>query len=108
MLSLPEEVARDCLISDEYRKQQELLHRDPLYGHAAEDRLLAKQVADLLNRYQIDELLDYGAGKGFLAKTIIQHNLVDHRLRIQQYDPAVPRWAAAPEPCDFVTCVDVL
>lgn len=94
------------MISDEYREQQELLHRNPEYGVASEGA--APLVAKLLNDYEIDELLDYGAGKGRLGQTLMQHNLVQHRLRIQNYDPAIPKWAGKPEPCDLVACIDVL
>ena len=34
--------------------------------------------------------------------------MVDHPLRIQHYDPAIPDWADAPEPCEMVACIDVL
>ena len=29
-------------------------------------------------------------------------------LTIHHYDPAVPHWSAAPAPCAFVACIDVL
>jgi hypothetical protein len=106
MLVLPEDVASTRLISDEYRRQQEVLHRDPEYGRTGE--MMAPLVAKVLNDYGIEELLDYGAGKGRLAQTIVQHNLVDHRMRIQQYEPAIPKWSGLPEPCDMVACIDVL
>jgi hypothetical protein len=34
--------------------------------------------------------------------------MVDHPMRFQHYDPAVPKWSQAPEPCEMVACIDVL
>jgi hypothetical protein len=102
VLILPEELRRTRLISDDYRKQQEELHQNPDYGVASTH--FAPIVSRICNDYQVQELLDYGAGKGRLAQSI----KVDHDMRVQLYDPAVPEWADPPDPCEMVACIDVL
>jgi len=90
------------LISEEYRKEQEKLHENPEYGVASVS--FAPIVTNLINTLKVNEMLDYGAGKGRLAKTINP----DRRVLIELYDPAMPEWAGEPEPREFVTCIDVL
>ena len=92
------------LISDDYRRQQEQLHTNPDYGIASIG--FAPIVAQLLEAFQMRTLLDYGAGKGRLGITLRQYT--QRPLTIFHYDPAVPQWAARPEPCEFVACIDVL
>jgi hypothetical protein len=92
------------LISEEYRRIQEQLHRNPDYGVASVT--FAPLVAEILTQVRATELLDYGAGKGRLGQTLRQH--VQGRLTIHHYDPAVPEWSAPPAPCAFVACIDVL
>lgn len=90
------------LISDEYRKEQEKLHENPEYGVASVS--FAPMVTNLINSLKVNEMLDYGAGKGRLAKSINP----DRRVLIELYDPAMPEWSEEPEPREFVTCIDVL
>jgi hypothetical protein len=45
-------------------------------------------------------VLDYGCGKGYLAKAL--------PFPIWEYDPAFPDKAASPRPADLVVCADVL
>lgn len=106
MLILPAELRQARLISDAYRRMQETLHRNPDYGVASEH--FAPIVARVINQYGVQELLDYGAGKGRLAQTLMRDRLVDHPMRIQQYDPAMPEIADPPEPSQMVACLDVL
>ncbi len=90
------------LITEEYRQEQEELHKNPNYGVASVS--FAPMVTNLINNLGVEEMLDYGAGKGRLAQSITP----DHKLRIELYDPAVPDWADEPAPRDFVACIDVL
>ncbi len=92
------------LISEEYRKMQEELHRNPNYGVASVQ--YAPIVADILKQVGSQELLDYGAGKGRLGETL--KTLLPNPPLIRHYDPARPEWAATPRPAPFVTCIDVL
>lgn len=93
-----------ALISDEYRQLQEALHGDPLYGVASVQ--YAPLVAEHIRRHRIKVLLDYGAGKGRLGEELDW--LVPWALEVRRYDPAVPRYAAPPDPSPFVACIDVL
>lgn len=102
MLALAPEIRRTRLISDEYLAQQVELHKNPDYGVASVH--FAPIVSKVCNQYGVEELLDYGAGKGRLAK----HLQVDHPMRIQMYDPAIPKWSEAPDPAEMVACLDVL
>lgn len=92
------------LISDDYRRQQEQLHTNPDYGVASIG--FAPIVAQLAEAFRVRSLLDYGAGKGRLGLTLKQY--LQRPLAISHYDPAMPEWAARPEPCEFVACIDVL
>lgn len=106
MLIVPDEIRKTRLISNDYRRLQTKLHEDPNYGVASTH--FAPIVAKIINQYGVEELLDYGAGKGRLAQTLMADRLVDHPMRIQHYDPAVPGWDDDPEPCEMVACLDVL
>ena len=92
------------LISDEYRRLQQELHRNPNYGVASVG--YAPLVAEVITAKGFRELLDYGAGKGRLGETLKQ--IVSAPLTIKHYDPAIPEWSRRPDPCSFVACIDVL
>ena len=93
-----------ALISEDYREQQRKLHERADYGVASLH--YAPLVAQALERAQVDELLDYGAGKGRLAQAL--QEIVKRPLKVHHYDPAISQWSAAPQPCGFVACIDVL
>jgi hypothetical protein len=86
-------------ISDEYINQNRLLHQfNPVYGVS----VLAHKDT-ILKLYEVTgskSLLDYGCGKGLLAKEL--------DFPIWEYDPAIPTKDAPPRPADFVVCIDVL
>lgn len=92
------------LISEEYRRMQQELHRNPDYGVASVG--YAPLVAEVINANGFTELLDYGAGKGRLGQTLKQY--VASPLKIHHYDPAIPEWSRPPQPCELVACIDVL
>ena len=92
------------LISDEYRRLQSELHRNPAYGSASQE--YAKLVAEVMTVMGTDELLDYGAGKGRLGAAL--EKMLDRELVIHHYDPAIPEWSDPPAPCHLVVCIDVL
>ena len=92
------------LISEDYRKMQEELHRNPNYGVASVE--YAPLVADVMQKVGTKELLDYGAGKGRLGATL--EDMFDEPFTIHHYDPAIPQWSTAPAPCRLVACIDVL
>ena len=92
------------LISDKYREQQRALHERADYGIAS--LRYAPLVAQAVERAGVNELLDYGAGKGRLAPKL--EEILKRPLKVHQYDPAIPELSAAPQPCAFVVCIDVL
>lgn len=106
MLILPDDVKRSRLISDDYRRQQEQMHKDYEYGTAS--KMYAPLVARVVNTYQVDRMLDYGAGRGNLLKTLHAEKLLQRPLKVQHYDPAVEEWAFEPDPTEMVACIDVL
>ena len=94
--------ADNALISDEYREQQEKLHENPNYGVASVS--YAPLVSNLIDQLEVDEMLDYGCGKGRLAHAITPNR----KLKIELYDPAQPDFSGRPSPREFVACIDVL
>jgi hypothetical protein len=93
-----------ALITEDYRRMQQELHRNPDYGVASVQ--YAPLVANVMKAVNATELLDYGAGKGRLGASL--KDMFDQPLTIHHYDPAMPQWSESPEPCGFVACIDVL
>lgn len=92
-----------ALISEAYQEQQAQLHEEnDSYGAASVS--YAPIVSVYCNRLDITSLLDFGCGKGRLFEAL----KVDHRMTLQAYDPAVPRFREPPIPSQMVTCIDVL
>lgn len=86
-------------ITDEYRKLNKELHKtNDEYGTSG--LRWVKEIFDLSERLKTKDILDYGCGKSTFA-----HNFP---FKIKQYDPAVERYSATPEPADIVVCTDVL
>jgi len=87
------------LISAEYARLNEQLHRDNLaYGVGGGKH--APVVLKLSESLKTTSILDYGAGKGFLAKEL--------PFPIWEFDPAIPSKSEPPRPADIVVCTDVL
>lgn len=87
------------VISPEYLKQNEMLHEsNPYYGVSG-----SKYTAEVLKLAQelgTQDVLDYGCGKGTLAKSL--------PFSIKEYDPAIKEKSAVPGVSDLVVCTDVL
>jgi hypothetical protein len=87
------------LISSEYRELNARLHRENLaFGVGGGKH--AKTVLKLCERIKTTSVLDYGCGKGYLAKSL--------DFPIWEYDPAIPGKDETPRPADLVVCTDVL
>jgi hypothetical protein len=86
------------LISQEYRDLNEHLHKNPKYGSRRREALYEK-IADFMAETESQTLLDYGCGKGEMAK----------HLPAYSYDPCVAEFSRRPEGTfDLVACCDVL
>lgn len=90
------------MISEAYRQEQAKLHENPDYGVASIK--YAPIVSKLINALQITDVLDYGAGKGNLAKSL----QIDHECKVTMYEPSNPELADKPDSAQLVTCIDVL
>lgn len=90
------------LISEAYRAEQAALHEKGNYGTASLQ--YGEVVTGLLNRLGCLSILDYGCGSMQNLLTVLQP---DHEVAYLGYDPAIPEFQGK-EPCDMVTCIDVL
>lgn len=91
------------LITENYRALNATMHRTmPQYG-ARGDRSVPN-ILDLMERRGGNTILDYGCGKGMLMEALRART----DASVAGYDPAIPEYAAPPEPADIVACLDVL
>lgn len=87
------------LITDSYRALNARLHSDNL-GYGVGGGKHAETVIKLADSIKTSSILDYGCGKGYLAKSI--------PFPIWEYDPAIPGKDESPRPADLTICTDVL
>lgn len=102
--------ASDNLISEEYKKMNQHLHKDHSnYGN--QNHFLSQHLPSVCNalnkHYGYKSILDYGCGKGLIIDSLNKH-LVSHTYTVNGYDPCVSQFASQPEPADIVICTDVL
>lgn len=91
------------LITPAYARENARLHEvDPMFG--AEGYLWAYHVMGIAVLESCESVLDYGCGKGTLAKVI--RGYLD--LDVNEYDPGVPGKDALPKSADLVVALDVL
>jgi hypothetical protein len=89
-----------AVISELYRKQNVEMHEKvPTYGTVSALRHTDK-ILTIYKAIECNSLLDYGCGKGMLAKNL--------DFPIWEYDPAIPGKDACPRPADLVVCIDTL
>jgi hypothetical protein len=96
-------IVRTDTISEEYRKLQQELHRNPDYGVAS--LAFAPIVADVMRQTGARSISDYGAGKKNLLKGLAKAGVSG--FEYLPYDPAFPEYGE-PRPADLVCCIDVL
>ncbi len=90
------------LITPSYAREQARLHSvDPIFG--ADGYLWADLIAGIASMEGCRSVLDYGCGKGTLAK-----ELAPTRLHVDEYDPGIPGKDRIPLSCDLVVALDVL
>jgi len=88
------------LITDEYRKLNEILHKQsPKYGVSGKRH--AYIVESFIKKQNPKTILDYGCGKGTLSKSLSKYD-------VQEYDPCIPGKEKLPNASDLVYCGDVL
>ena len=86
-------------ISPEYLEELKELHAKRVdFGAGAHQ--WTPRVMDLCAEYQTYDVLDYGCGKGTLAKSM--------PYEIKEYDPAIKGKDGRPALADVVVCTDVL
>jgi hypothetical protein len=90
-------------ISAEYLAQQQELHRNPTYGLASLS--FAPVVKELMARYDVRSISDYGAGKQNLLRGLNELGVTG--FDYFPYDPTFPDYGE-PKPADLVCCIDVL
>jgi len=92
------------LISAVMLQQNAALHQAPEgfggsgWRHGATVIAFAKELG-------AKEVLDYGCGECTLRRELGHQG---SRLRVREYDPAIPKYARLPHPADLVVCTDVL
>jgi len=82
------------LISDTYRKLNEEAHKDENWGTTA------GRFIPIIKSLGFTDILDYGAGKQILKKSLGKI--------VTSYDPCIPQISKKPKPHDLVCCLDVL
>lgn len=87
------------VITEDYRKLQQELHKNPNYGRAS--YFFAPLVKKAISRFQTKSLSDYGAGKKVLWECLGKPE------PYYPYDPAFPEYGE-PRSADLVVCIDVL
>ena len=91
------------LISEEHLSKEVKRHiTDPEYGGEAIE--FAPQISSAINALGAEDVLDYGAGKGELHR----HLVLDHRVALHLYDPAIKQISELPDPHEMTLCVNVL
>jgi hypothetical protein len=78
------------------------MHRRRL-AFGASGKRFAPTVARLMGEWGCSTILDYGCGKGDLARELLAKG-----IRVAKYDPAIPGLSRPPQPADLVVCTDVL
>jgi 2-polyprenyl-3-methyl-5-hydroxy-6-metoxy-1,4-benzoquinol methylase len=93
------------LITEEYRKLNEQLHRERSdYGISGHK--YAQHIMEVEKISGIKTLLDYGCGKGTLTEAL---KAKGSQLQVTGYDPAIPDFADRPlGKFEMVVCTDVL
>jgi hypothetical protein len=93
----------EAVISDEYRRMQQELHKNPGYGVAS--LKFAPLVGKMIQGLHIATVADYGAGKQNLLRGLSEMGVSD--FSYYPYDPAFPEYGE-PHEAELVCCIDVL
>lgn len=91
------------VISSAYQAEQQALHATGSYGTASIKH--APLVTEIINRLEINHLLDYGCGS---LLNLYKHIQPKHKITYQAYDAGVLEYSEPPVPAQMVACIDVL
>lgn len=94
-----------ALISESYLTQQRWMHQHKGQYGGVQPAAMLPFILELIERHNVTEVIDYGAGKGHLGALLYR---ADYRGDYVPYDPAVADWDEHPEPGQMVVCIDVL
>lgn len=96
---------RRDLISPLYLMQNQILHKskDGFGGSGWKHTDAILKFADACG--PVRTMLDYGAGESTLQKSFKKRGV---KIKLAEYDPAIPRIANMPDPSEMVVCTDVL
>lgn len=89
-------------ITDDYREQNRMLH-ESRSDYGARGHRHRDIVSALCRVHSVDRALDYGCGKGALARSF-----AGSHISVANYDPGMPLFDKRPEPAPLVVCTDVL
>jgi len=91
------------LISTAYKRILEEVHSKEKWGYASQFEV--PDIVKIINEKNIHTILDYGAGKQFLARELPLHcsNII-----VSSYEPGIPGLDNPPDPAELVCCIDVL
>lgn len=87
------------LVSHHYRDQLTEMHLTHKWG--GDGGKHAAAVEAFISEIHATSVLDYGCGRGKLAKALAPR-------RVHEYDPGIPGKEGRPKPVDVVVCTDVL
>ena len=91
------------LISPEYQKEQQKLHKTGKYGVVG--GMYAPMISRIMEKLEIKHLLDYGCGSRL---SLFNELDVKHKFKYQAFDPCVEKYSSDPVPAEMVCCIDVL
>lgn len=99
-------------ITPEYVELQHQMHKveGENYAYSANNHAprVFMAAAQVLRKVGQCRVLDYGAGKGYLKKSILQAFPEIPGISYHEYDPCVEAISAAPNPAEVVFCGDVM
>lgn len=92
-------------ISNEYKLVLEQTHaKTGSWGTTAGSRY--KMIVEHLQKANSTTLLDYGSGSSSLKNALDKY--YPNVYNVIEYEPGAPDKCTAPQPCEFVVCIDVL
>ena len=87
------------MITENYKQQNAELHRTAVEYGSGGGRW-APVVMNMCMENKTQDVLDYGCGKASLHMQL--------PFGIQNFDPAIPKYAQLPAPADIIVCTDVM